>query len=537
MKKKKHTKHPEPEYEVDFTLLSRIAYEVWPKDTFNTIKGIAGCQHFYNLSYNRFHEELIKTLDKYHPAVWVREGYLQLELWTWLFMRHERKSDTSKVKGPAMLAPIGRYGWRYVIEISLEKAITTIITHASRPDRQEVARVFTILVALGYCSEHSNYLHYFKSNLSSASLKLSPYLYTKELQLEEKEKRFYESIISYIQETPDWRKYQAFSAEKDDKLMYMINQMLEKYFGFNLLHAKTLAKVFVNRISTDIGASVLVTTYEEAIVLFSAYTQFPAQLCRSIIDFILLDVQTQTYKERDFLSRSQQKRMLNFSGAMIYLNNNLETIYDPTAAKFDFVIASPKHIILTGTLVTEWLDVFVSRLVYGQRQDLKNVQADINQAISAIEAYYHKNIFETSLTKLITAKGYHCISIDKVNGTTIACGEIDIIAYHPAYHILLVIEAKNHAPAKDARSMGKVISDHFRQKKYHQKFLSKINWVKDHLEIVHEIYKKQFNIHIEASPVIEPYFITGSSNAVKFLVTDYKVYTFYEFDKALHERK
>lgn len=537
MKKKHKKKYLTPEYEVDFPLLSKIAYEIWPKDKFNTLDTVADCKQFYNLSYNRLHEELNKIFDRYHPAAWVREAYIQLEIWSLVLYNHENKSNIGNVKGPELFAPIGRYGWRYIIEISLEKINKSTVNHSSRPDRQDVAKVFTLLLALSHCSEYSNYLHYFKANLSSAKVKLNPYIFTKGLHFDSKETLFYKGIINYMKDKPDWQKYKDFAVDNDAKLMGMIDNMLEKYFGFTLKHVRILAEAFLNKISPKIGASILVTTYDEAIDIFSEYSKLAPMLSKSIIDFILLDIQSPTYNSRDFLSRSQQERMLNFSGAVIYLEKYLETIYDPKAAKFDFVITSSKHIILTGTLIAEWLDIFISRLVYGQRQDLKNLNADINQTISTIEEYFHKNLFESKLKQLITEKGYHCISIDKIDGTTIPCGEIDVIAYNPTSNILLVIEAKYHAPAKDARSMGKVISDHFKQKKYHQKFLSKINWVSTNLEIVKDIFNKQLNVQMDTSCKIEHYFITGSSNAVKFLVEDYKVFTFYEFDKVLNEKK
>jgi hypothetical protein len=535
-KKKRPKKYPRPEYEVDFPLMSRIAYEVWRKDIFNTLEGAVDCKHFYNLAYNSLHGELVKTLDLYHPAAWLREAYIQLEIWSLVLFNHDYKMKVGGVKGPEMFAPIGRYGWRYIIEISLEKIKETPITHSSRPERRDISRVFTLLLALSHCSEYSNYLHYFKTQLASANVQLSPYVFTMGLDFDEEEEQFYRGIINYMKERPDWGKYKEFAVDNDEKLMAMINQMLEKYFGFNLGHVRVLAEVFLNQISPAIGASILITTYDEGTKLFSRFSGFQVELCRSVLDFILLDIQSPTYSSRDFLSRSQQGRMLNYSGAIIYLDNYFETIYDPKAAKFDFVLASKKHIILTGTLILEWLDVFVSRLVYGQRQDLKNLSPTINHTISAIEEYYHKDLFEEKLKGMITGKGFYCTSIDKINGEVISCGEIDIIAYHPVKHLLLVIEAKHHAPAKDARSMGKVISDHFKQKKYHQKFLSKINWAKDNLTIIADIYNKRFNVGIESLSSIENYFITGSANAVKFLVEEYKVYTFYEFDTVLNEK-
>lgn len=537
MKKKNSKNRIVFEDEVNFPLLSKIAYDIWPKDKFNKLESIDDCKSFYNSAYKKIFEELNKILDSYHAAAWVREAFIQLEKWTFVFYNYDNDGPVEKLKEREILAPPGRYGWRYIIEISLEKINNPLIKQSTRPDRKTINTVFTLLLALSYSSEYSNYLHYFKSKLSSATVKLSPYVFTQGLRFNEEESLFYRDVINYMLKKPDWSKYKSFAVENDPVLMEMINNMLEKFFGFNLKHVQTFADVYEKNIIPEIVASILITTYENAVSIFSKYSELPSIVITSILNFILLDAQSPTYKKRDFLSRSQQERMLNYVGTIVHLEDCFETIYDPVSAKFSFVTNSKKHIILAGNLFVEWFEIFISRLVYGQRQDLKNIDASINQEISIIEEYYHKKIFETKLKQLITDKGYYCISVDRVNGETIACGEIDIIAYNPIKNHLLVIEAKCHAPAKDARSMGKIISDHFKQKKYHQKFMLKMNWVDVNIDLIGKIFKKQFNVQFNLPPKIESYFITGSSNAVKFLVKEYEVFTFYEFDKVLNEKR
>jgi Holliday junction resolvase-like predicted endonuclease len=525
----------QPGHKVDFALLSRVGYEVWPKEYFNTIESVNLCKQFYNLSYNRLIEELNLILNKFHPAAWVREAYIQLELWSFIFYNNEHKAQKGIIKGLSFFAPIGRYGWRYILEISLEKVAKANVDNNLRPQDNDVSKVFTLLLALSYCSEFSNYLHYFKSYFTSVKVQISPLVYSTHPKFNESENKFFEKIIDYIHEKPDWKKYKQFSIDNDMELMKMVDRMLGAYFKFTLNDVRSLIAALVNEISHRLGASILITTFDEAVDLFAHVCDMPPAMIESILNFVLLDVQSPTHTSRDFLSRSQQRRMLNYAGVLIYLNKNYETIYDRKSAKFDYVVKSDKHIILTSTLLIEWLDVFVSRLVYGQRQDLKNINNEINQEISLIEKYFHINIFEVKLKELLTNKGFLCLSLEKIDGMVIPCGEIDIIAYHPMKKIFYVVEAKNHAPAKDARSMGKVISDHFKQKKYHQKFMSKIQWVNQNKGVVSKLILRAFNTEVDPIFKIENYFITGSSNAVKFIVDEYKVLTFYEFDKLLSE--
>jgi hypothetical protein len=525
----------QPEHEIDFPLFSKIIYHCWPRNKFNKLDNLLDCKHFYNQAYNRLIEELGDSLNKFHPAAWVREGYLQLELWSLMLYKKEYNNEIANLSGPSVFVAVGRYGWRYVIEISLERINETEADNVLRPQKNDISKIFTILVGLNYCSEYSNYLHYFKDYLSSVTIIFSPFIFTVGPLFNESEFAFNQQLREYVGQKTDFKTYKSFAVDNSDRIMQMIDEMLLSYFGFVIKEIENLAEVFINEISPEIGASVLVTTYNEGVLLLSSYSSLPASKVASILNFVLLDTKSSKYANRDFLSRSQTKRMLNYAGVVIYLNSHLETIYSKKASKFDFVIESNRHIILSGSLLAEWLQTFISRLVYGQRQDLKDINGELNKTVSAIEHYFHRNIFETKLKNMIAAYGFLCTSIEKINGIVIPCGEIDIIAYNPEKNILLIIEAKSQAPAKDARSMGKNISDHFKQKKYHQKFISKISWVKNNIDSINVILAEMFKFRISAGYILKKYFVTGSPNAIKFLIEEYSVVTFYELDKLLKD--
>ena len=96
-----------------------IAKECWPEHFGREIEDINIIKQFYNDSYNLFHEKILTTLNKYHPATWIRIAYIQLEIWTLNFYK-ARHEDKNFQEVPFLFIPIARYGWRYIIENSLE---------------------------------------------------------------------------------------------------------------------------------------------------------------------------------------------------------------------------------------------------------------------------------------------------------------------------------------------------------------------------------------------------------------------------------
>jgi len=109
------------------------------------------------------------------------------------------------------------------------------------------------------------------------------------------------------------------------------------------------------------------------------------------------------------------------------------------------------------------------------------------------------------------------------------------VAYNDKTNEFFVIESKNLTPARDAKAMAQVVSDHFKQKKYHGKFLKKIEWIKNNLKEIIQFFNTKFNIDISQHPGIKNFFVSARNSVVKYMVTEYSVISFSEFDKFLKD--
>jgi hypothetical protein len=514
----------------DFIL---IAEKSWPKNHFREISEIDVIKTFYNDSYQNFHEQIEIVLDKFHPASWVRVAYIQLELYSLeLHKAHIEKKDLSSV--PYLFIPIARYGWRYIIEKSLEKLenYDSSEDYCQRPDEKSINKIFTFLIGLNYTNELSNYLHFFKDKINSIRIVFSSYLYGTFPELGVEERKFFDNMIEYISQEVNYSEVPEFDFRNNQILLTKINNFLMENFNFVLDDIDSILNILKDKVSVKIGASNLIIPTNELIILLSEYSSLEPNIIGNIVDFIFLDTKSFAYQERDFLRKSQSIRMLNYSGCKFQLTKNLETIYDDESKNWEHIKSASHHSIISFIVMAEWHDNFISRLSFGQRTDLKNISAKINNEVSKIEDYFHKNIFETGIKNIFINNNVPCISIEKVNKQRIPCGEIDGVSVDEKNKIIYVLEAKNTSPSRDARAFANNIKDHFEQKKYHSKFLKKINWVKNNLNSISEL----FEIPISNEFKIETYFITGNPSPIKFLVQDYLVLTYYEFNKLINER-
>ncbi len=519
-----------PAYRIELPVLSKVLYKVWPKEVFNTILGIENCKSFYNDAYNAILQEIGVILNKYHPAGWVRESYIQLEAWTLLWFKNQSVDIGIKISGPKNFVAGGRYGWRYILETSLEKTDKSLIISTERPEKSDVSRVFTLLMALAQSAEMSNYLHFIPNYFKTVSLNFSPHALLNPPSLDKNEQESFTGVITLLSASPNYKLYPNLVPDENKTLMEMIDTFLEINFGFSLDEIRTFTQKTLSGIIERSGASIIVHSVEEIIEICSESSNLGTEKIKRIFDFILLDVHDMNYTQRDFLKKSQQKRMVNYCGAIIYLSDSLETIYTHSAANLPYIKQCKRHLMLSPILIAEWINNFVMRLVYGQRLDLKILSPQINNEISLIEEYFHKEIFEKNVISLLSKNNFQCINLKKYNGKELECGEIDVLAYRENSNELFIVESKNLAPTRDAKGIGQVVSDHFKQKKYHNKFLRKIEWVNKNLDYVGTLFLKEFNILFPEKITIHKFYVTGRESIVKFMVSDYEVLSFSEFD-------
>lgn len=516
-----------PFQKIDFNLINRVTFEAWPEGHFNCIEDIELIKKFYNDSYKNLENRLEKELEKYHPAGWILEAYKQLELWTVIFHGH-----SDQVTGIKKLAPQGRYGWRYIIEKSMEILSSDFKFSDFRPAEESSQTVITILFAMSQVAEFSNYFHYFGDKLSSAKLLFSPTALLKVPDLSESESKLFDQLLLSIFEKNDDDIYSDFlpTSEIVEK---KADEFLKDVFSITLDDIQLFIEEGLLAILSMIHASITVQPLDEFVGIIHKKTNLSIDQILSIMSLCFYRLDVRKTQSRDFLRKSQQDRMLNFAGLIIELTEDYETIYDEKTVGRIYDEKQPFHVIISTEMAIDWMNAFVPRLVLGQRTDLKSDE-ELKNKLADLESFYHKNIFESQVTGLLQKQGFHCFNLSKVDRKLIECGEIDILAFLEATKELIIVECKALSPAVDARGLGQIISDHYNQKKYHKKFLRKIKWVQNNTESLSIIIQSKFSIQgsIEINK-ISPFFITCYNNAIGLFENNYKYMTYYEFDKHL----
>lgn len=505
-------------------IYNRIIFDSWPDGHFHEINDLETVKSFYNSCYEKLKKRLEDELNKSHPAAWILEAYKQLELWTAIHHGVARE----QISGNKDFAPIGRYGWRYVIEISLERLNTSFSYEEIRPTEQNLNNVFTCLFGMGQCSEYSNYLHFLRDKLVSTQIFFSSNLIVKGPKFSKDGEVLFKKIEESLFSKLDWEQYSQFSPNSPLSFK-KVDEFLLKHFSINTSDINLI----IRRVSNAIGAaSIIVQPYDDFVKLIEDLSGFSEKKIKSLIEISFLSIDAPNYITREFLRKNQQTRMLFNAGVLIKLDSHFEAIYDLMSSKQKFVTNSNYHIIISPGLFADWLDVFVFKLVLGQRDDLKQ-NSLLKQDIIEIESFYRIKVFEVEVMKLLKNKSYYCFNLSKVNSKRIECGEIDIIAYSPIKNNLYVIECKAYAPVIDARGLGQVLKDHYQQKKYHKKFMRKISWVESEIETIKSIFFEDFKIKISDNFSTNSFFITLSSNLRHLIESNYKIMTFQEFDNFL----
>lgn len=512
-----------PYQKINFSIFSKVIYNAWPEKVFNRLLNIENVKSFYNASYKDFEKQLHSELNKYHPASWILEAYKQIELWTVIY--YEIKTD--QISGSIQLAPIGRYGWRYVIEVSIERLNTNFSFSSLKPTEESMNNVLTILAGMYISSEYSNYLHFLDKRLQSAQLVFSPRLFMGDPLLSESEKLFFNRIKDSISSETDWTGVEHVSPN-NDLTKNKVNELLINNFSISIDEIHLIITSIINGISSITNASITVQPLDDFVDLINIISRLSKEKIISFINLAFLNYKNPQYQSRDFLRKSQQIRMLHFAGVLLTLENNYNSIYDDYSAKRPDVLSAQHHIIISPTLLAEWLDMFIIKLVLGQRTDLKQIES-LKKPIADIESFYRINIFESEVKKIMEGFNFKCFNLKKVNGKDIDCGEIDIIGFSTKLNAIYIVECKALSPIIDARSLGQVVNDHYIQKKYHAKFLKKIKWIKDNLDVVKLLFQERFNIAIPSDVLINPFFVTVTDSTLDIIEDSYNIFTFYGF--------
>ncbi|HMV08170.1 MAG TPA: hypothetical protein PK325_00915 [Cyclobacteriaceae bacterium] len=507
-------------------LITEIINECWPEDGKDTLAGVEDVKLFYNRCYDSSFQRLHNLVDSFHPGSCIVVAYAQLEYWTAIFYEI--------TPGPTSIAGQCRYGWRYVVERSLDNLKNGTVSDTTEINQQKIEEIFTLIVIGLQCAELSNYLHYLPLTFQSVSIDKMPTALSGFPRLNDKESRTWSVQREYIGKRRDLAQFEGrFSPSVNPDFQKDLNTFLSDFCNFNLEVVGSVIQ-HIGAISSFYNASIIVQPFEQFVDLLLKMTKLPRQVVESIIMFSFISTRNPFHQSREVLKRSQSIRLLNFPGIIVELDKNLHSIYGSDADK-PYITGTKVHVIVSPLLLSDWLNLFPYRMAFGQRSDLKGINDNFKKALSVLENRFKQDIFEFQVAEIYRQHGYVCIKLKKVNGKEIPCGEIDIIAFNPSTSSLVVTECKIHAPILDAKYMRQVILDHFEQKNYHAKFLKKINWVSQNAIIIKDQFKQHHGVVIPEVYSLTAQFITWSPSIIKFMVKEYEVLTYDELDKLLKQ--
>jgi hypothetical protein len=504
-------------------LVTDVINESWPGTGQTTLHGDK-VKVFYNRCYDVCFQRLHTLLDRFHPGSCIVVGYAQLEYWTAIF--HEI------VPGQTTIAGHCRYGWRYIVERSLENLNRPNLPSLTQISQDDIEDIFTLLVSGLQCAELSNYLHYLPKTFQSASIEKIPTALNGFPRLSDDDARTWHTQREYIAKRRDLTSFEGrFSPASNKEFQKDLNDLLLNLCDFNLELLEYVIKN-IEAISSFYNASIIVQPFEQFIDLLLKMTKLPRKVLESVEMFSFISTRNPFHESRQVLKRSQPIRLLNFPGIIVEIDNNLHSIYGGDADK-PYIKGTKVHVIVSALLLADWLQLFPYRMAFGQRPDLKGISDNFRKSMSTLENHFKQDIFENEVAEIYQQNGFLCINLAKVEGKEIPCGEIDIVAFNPATSRLIVTECKIHAPILDAKYMSQVILDHFEQKKYHSKFLKKIKWVSENRVVIAREFVSEYKLGLPYELNKESHFITWAPSIIKFMVDEYAVMTYDELQSHL----
>lgn len=493
------------------------------------IEGSENLRLFLNELYKQSEREIHQLLSSREPAAWIRVAMEQLARWTVIYLDNkvdgERKNDEVAALS---LAPVGRYGWRYVIDVSLRNVTSSSKVFRGIPEEDDILQAFSLITIMNLSSEWSNFFHYFGKEFPFFYAETEPLSSILMPQLMPEHDEEFQRRVGYVQQSPDWRNLNdVYPSITEGKYAQILDAALQPNVGFSICDFHKFLKALIE-ITCPYIPIVIVHSRNYLSELISYISGMSISKVNSIIDFAFLSKDKLSDTSRDFLKRSDMARMLNFAGIVLPRIRHLDALYDLSSVP-STVLTDNEHVIISVPMLAEWIDYLSWSLIHGLRTDLKKINW-LRPALNQLEEYYRRQIFEGSLAALYGEMGYEYIwgLKETSTGRLLPCGEIDLLAYDPLTNTLDIVEAKAVAGATTFRGWHQAYQDHFNQKKYHQKFISKINWVQGSTEIVRHEFKQKCGVEMQPNFSVHAKFVTKSPSIVKFYVSEYEVLTYEE---------
>lgn len=518
----------EPVAELHFETLSNISREL--KQAHTSENGSAqDAKLLVNDAFEIAQAKLHRSLKKGNSDSWVLEAYKQMFMWTGVYKGLPFREFTS----PAELAPVGRFGWRFVIEHILSGGPGDSLQRR-QPSLEEVTKVFTILSVMTMAAEWSNLIHFFPDVYGDVEFDLTSPLGILSPILSDKTKTAMAARSEYMRKI-DHKYWETLSSkrkvEDEEILNNKFSSALLAAKGFTLEQIKVVIDTLLHKVLSS--GLVLIIPGEYFVDWVSDESNIPKSTTYKILNFMLLSSAPFKTQGGNFLDKKDPVRMINYAGVRLERVRYLSSIYPKSSVSESHIKKASWHAIINIFMVGEWSDILKHRTSIGQRPDLKNDPL-FNRALEDIEQYHRRTIFENIVLGIFEEGG--CKGTKGLKkwpdhtgvSRLLPCGEIDILAYESHTCTLFVVECKASAPATDSRGQFQQHKDHFVQKKYHAKFLSKIQWVEEKLSELSDC--KDLCIDIADIPQIKvmPLMVTRYPSIVRFYVDEYRVLTYGE---------
>ncbi len=428
-----------------------IARCVAPLAIGSTVYGVRANKAEMNRIYTNALNELHNLIKERDIPGWLHEAYRQLELWTLMYWIIKRKDDD--LYHMKTWSKIGRYGWRYVIDIALAELNPARQITLGTPRGRDIKKAWTLLVIMEITSEYSNTLHYFADKLEVTGV---GYAFDKndmfDVTYPEPGNAFMQKQIAYLLEGgtskhyPDLHPYVNASSG----FCLRMDAFLEKHFGFNMRSVSDILNALLDKFK-DKG-SVILSPGDRIVEMVSEAIQEREERVRRVILFVLLSKGKIEGIKRDFLRKAQTERMFHHAGILVPTLADTEMLYyhvdrsEISSAEWRAISLAEWHMMLSPGLLAEWRESLGMRVMHGQRPDLKRNAAQ-RLDIEAIEEYFRKDVFEVSITSMMETHGFRVVRQlkDYQQGTArveLQCGEIDCLGIRPDDKTMLLVEAK-----------------------------------------------------------------------------------------------
>lgn len=502
------------------------------------INGPEAVKNALNKCYKDASYRLEKLLNSRDWSAWVLEAYRQLCLWSLIF--HEGRGDITKreeVKAfHISIAPAARYGWRFIIERCIARQKEKQLIYRGSPNEDDLSQALTCLTVMYLASEFSNWIHFFSQEMKTVSIDLKDENTLLWPRLDAREDGNFQDRLLYLAAHLPSGVRDDIELSIDHQLGCYANEVLLKYFGFDLTDCTYLASILAEKIS---GPIILVHSYRyiQSWVKSLVKDRNVARVLRAL-DYCLFGNDFSEISNRDFLQRSEPNRMLNFAGLLLGDVKFLDSIYAVSDITSE-ISGAEKHIILSAPMMGEWIDTIWLRLYSGLNIHIpKEPEAKIKT--KQISQKYQKEIFEPYVSQYFERKGYYCIQnlkkvIIKGKACPIPCGEIDLLAYSSASNTLCCVESKSYAGAVSSKGHRQIFNDHFKQKMYHEKFIKKMQWVSDSMGYLSGLFASKHGITMPANCKFSALFVTKYPSIIKYFVTEYRCINIGELESLLTE--